>query len=67
MELKKHSPWPTPVHLLHMHELALLKHMLPAKKKKQQLPSISELIPSSNLLQQLSPIKILVKNMSYRF
>jgi hypothetical protein len=37
------------------------------KKKKQQLPSISELIPSSNLLQQLSPIKILVKNMSYRF
>lgn len=68
MELKKHSPWPTPVHLLHMHELVLLKHMLPAKKKKkQQLPSISELIPSSNLLQQLSPIKILVKNMSYRF
>jgi hypothetical protein len=50
-----------------MHELVLLKHMLPAKKKKQQLPSISEITPSSNLLQQLSPIKILVKNMSYRF
>jgi hypothetical protein len=24
------------VHLLHMHELALLKHMLPAKKKKKK-------------------------------